>query len=82
LALALNGNGRTRQALELLEQAHAQWPQNTDLLFALATITRDLERFAEAVKYAEKLRQIAPGNTNYRILQEGLVQRLGTTPDL
>ena len=75
LALALNGRGRTEQALELLHGAHTQWPQNTDFLFALATMSRDLERFTEAREYIEKLVQIAPGNANYRGLREELTQQ-------
>ena len=71
-ALALNGSGQTRQALDLLETSRARWPQNNDILFALATMSRDLALFGEAREYVRQLLLINPGNPSYRAFADEL----------
>ncbi|MDG2501488.1 MAG: multiheme c-type cytochrome [Porticoccaceae bacterium] len=53
--IALNGQGRGREAVEVMIRALANDQQNRNLLFALATISRDLGQRAEARDFAQQL---------------------------
>jgi predicted Zn-dependent protease len=53
--VALNSTGRPQDALAILKPANARHPADTDILTALATISRDIGDRAGAVTYAEEL---------------------------
>ncbi len=59
-------------AIAILTQAHTIHPRDRDILLALATMSRDVGRADEAVAWAEKLVEIAPGDPNARRLLEEL----------
>jgi predicted CXXCH cytochrome family protein len=53
--IALNGQGRSQEALQVLTRALTGDSQNRDLLFALTTINRDLGRLEDARIFAQRL---------------------------
>ena len=53
--IALNSQGRAREAVQVMTQALQRDNQNRDLLFALATINRDLGELADARSYAQRM---------------------------
>ena len=53
--IALNSQGRAREAVQVMTQALERDNQNRDLLFALATINRDLGKLVEARNFAQRL---------------------------
>lgn len=60
--IALNSYQRPDEALDVLHQAHIRHPDNRDLLYALVAINQDVRHFRSALKYAEKLAVLEPGN--------------------
>ena len=74
--VALNSQGRSQEALAVLDEALERHPFDRDLLYALATMNRDLGRFAEALKYASRLVEIFPDIPSFRQLEQLLRQRL------
>jgi tetratricopeptide (TPR) repeat protein len=59
-AVALNSAGRSDAALDMLRVIHARRPGDRDVLWALATISRDSERPQDAQLYARRLAEITP----------------------
>ena len=59
-AVALNSTGDPKQAIMILEQANAAFPENVDVLQALVSFHRDIGNHAAAKKYADVLQNIAP----------------------
>ena len=57
-AVALNSSGDAKQALKVLEQAQHQYPGNTDILYALLLINRDLGDQERAQYYENILRTL------------------------
>jgi tetratricopeptide (TPR) repeat protein len=53
--IALNGQGRSQEAVQVLTRALTSDSQNRDLLFALTTINRDLGRLEDARVFAQRL---------------------------
>jgi len=53
--IALNSQARAREAVQVMTQALERDNQNRDLLFALATINRDLGKLVEARNFAQRL---------------------------
>ena len=53
--IALNSQGRPREAVQVMTQALQRDNQNRDLLFALATINRDLGELADARSFAQRM---------------------------
>ncbi len=53
--IALNDQGRSQEAVQVLTRALAGDSQNRDLLFALTTINRDLGRLEDARVFAQRL---------------------------
>jgi hypothetical protein len=51
-------------------------PFDRDLLYALATMNRDLDRFEEALGYTSRLVEIFPDVPSFRQLEQLLRQRL------
>lgn len=58
--IALNSTGRAEAGISALEQAHGLHPNNRDILFALATINRDMGQASTSAMWAEKLRVLYP----------------------
>jgi tetratricopeptide (TPR) repeat protein len=67
--VGLNSQGRSREALTVLREALDRHPFDRDLLYALATICRDLERYPEALEYAERLVETSPQVPEFRQLE-------------
>ncbi len=57
-AIALGSSDKVKQAILVLQGAHNQHPQNTDILSALVAYHRDLGHRKAAVEYAEKLNRL------------------------
>jgi tetratricopeptide (TPR) repeat protein len=74
--VALNSQGRSQEALEVLAATLERHPYDRDLLYALATMNRDLGRFEEALRYASRLVESFPEVPTFRQLEELLRQRL------
>ena len=55
-AVALNSSGKTEQALSVLEQAQARYPNNTDILYALFSINHEQGNQQQAQYYENILR--------------------------
>lgn len=60
-SVALDSNGKRREALNVLEANHARHPTDRDTLLALATINRDIGARETALRYATKLQALLPG---------------------
>ncbi len=66
--VALYSGGDTGRALEVLAAAHERHPEDLELLTALATMSRDSGRRAEALNYANKLLTLQPNDAGLRRL--------------
>ena len=73
LALALNGTGDAEAAVSELRRAIAAFGNHRVLLFAVATILRDAQRYEEALVYARQLQRLF--GEEYRPLVEALGTR-------
>ena len=71
-ALALQKIGNTRKASTVLIAAHDQHPNNRDILFTLATLSRDRGDAETATQYANALLELAPDDPGARQLLESL----------
>ena len=71
-ALALQKIGNTRQATTVLIAAHDRHPGNRDILFSLATLSRDRGDLETAVQYAKALLELSPDDPGSRQLLESL----------
>jgi tetratricopeptide (TPR) repeat protein len=56
-AIALNSSGKSKQALNILELAQHQYPGNTDIIYALLSINKDLGNQKKAQHYENILRK-------------------------
>ncbi len=70
--VALNSSGKPLEAMMALKRAHERHPANRDILFALATISRDQGLGTEARQWALKLLELNPGDTGAQALLESL----------
>jgi Flp pilus assembly protein TadD len=70
--VALHSSGRQDEAVTVLTRARARHPDDRDLLFALATFSRDAGNTAEARRYAELLVRAHPDDAEGRALLESL----------
>ena len=75
-AIALNSAGDTKGALGVLEAAYEKYPGSQEILFGLVSINRDTGNIKSALKYAEKMQEMTPGQTNITELVDGLRQQL------
>lgn len=57
-AIALNSVGETKMALNVLEQAQLNYPNNIDILYALVSINRKLGKLEQAQFYENKIREL------------------------
>jgi len=71
-AIALNSAGQSQDAVNTLEAAHQRHPGNAEILFALATINRDMGQKSTAREWAGKLLALDPGNEQARSLLDSL----------
>ncbi len=74
--VGLNSQGRSGEALNVLEKALAQHPFDRDLLYALATMNRDLNRFDKALVYTARLLKLFPEVEAFQQLEQLLRSRL------
>jgi tetratricopeptide (TPR) repeat protein len=75
-AVALHSTGKTSRALETLKRAHERHPGYAELLFTLATVSRDSGDVEAAARYARQLIELAPGHPG----AAGLLRELGAGP--
>jgi Flp pilus assembly protein TadD len=68
LGIALNSLGRADDGIAVLVAALERFPQNTDILMALATIERDRSNPAAALDYAMRLQRLRPLDRNLQAL--------------
>ena len=59
-ALALNQFNRYEEAMKVLALIYDKQPNNREILWAMATISRDRGKLNEATTYAEKLLELDP----------------------
>jgi predicted CXXCH cytochrome family protein len=72
-AVALNSTGKAREAIDVLDAALARYPDDRDLLFALATFHRDAGARDQARRAAERLVLAHPDDEEGRALLQSLV---------
>lgn len=70
--VALNSAGQVEASISVLGKAHDLHPNNREILFALATINRDMGRTAQAMNWAEKLLALNPADPGTRQLLQSL----------
>lgn len=70
--IALNGQGRSQEAVRIMTGALARDSQNRNLLFALTTINRDLGRLEDAKGFAQQLVEAFPQDTAALQLHDSL----------
>ncbi|MDH3732141.1 MAG: tetratricopeptide repeat protein [Gemmatimonadota bacterium] len=61
-AIGLNSSGQTETAVSTLEAALRRSPYDRDILFGLATISRDAGRTDEALRYARRIAALWPSD--------------------
>lgn len=79
-AVALEGNGKRDEAIEVLMDNLAKHPEDRDTLGALIAFNRDAGDAAAALRYAEQLGRLEPGNQEVQSLLETLRSESGTPP--
>jgi Flp pilus assembly protein TadD len=72
LAVVLNAQGRTADAMRALDSARAQYPRDRDVLLGLALLSRDAGDTAAALRYARLLVEAHPQDAQGRALLESL----------
>jgi len=73
--VALNTEGRARDALAVLRPAVERHPNDQNLLGAIATIARDARRFDEALEAAKRLQALFPQQPEARAIVEDIENR-------
>jgi Flp pilus assembly protein TadD len=71
-AVALNGTGRPKQAIEALQRVISRHPYDRDTLAALIAYSREQDNPGQALAYARRLAELEPANAEVR----QLIQRL------
>lgn len=72
LAVALHSRRRVDEAMTILNENNRQHPNDRDTLVALVSFSRDAGDFVEALRYAQQLSAITPGDPNLANLIEEL----------
>jgi Flp pilus assembly protein TadD len=75
--VALHSEGRVDEAVAVLDGASTKHPYDLELLGTLVAINRDRGNFAAAIRHAERLSNLVPGNRNFRILLDQLRTQTG-----
>jgi predicted CXXCH cytochrome family protein len=76
-AVALHGTGEGARAIAVLEEAHRRRPANRDVLAALVTYLRERGEARAALRYAEQLAALVPGDPQAQALVAGLKRQAG-----
>jgi Flp pilus assembly protein TadD len=76
-AVALDSNGRRRDAIQALKDNLTKHPSDHDTLSALIGYSRDQGDIAGALHYAEQLARIEPDNVELKTLIETLRRQAG-----
>ena len=76
-ALALDALGQRAKAMETLTRSYRGHPHDRDLLFALATFSRNRGRMQDAIRYAKELVGVAPEDPGAKQLLKELESRQG-----
>jgi predicted CXXCH cytochrome family protein len=71
-AVALHSAGKVPQAIAVLEQANKRFSADQEVVLALVAFERDRGNRVAALKWAEELVALAPGDAQARKLLEGL----------
>jgi len=71
-AIALNDDGKSAQAIEVLKTLLRGAPENPDVLLALVTYCKQNGRVSEAKRYAERLKILAPNDAGVQQLYDSL----------
>jgi len=71
-AVALNSTGQSEKAITELKNVHDKHPNNRDILYTLATMNLDSERWDNALEYVNKLIALAPDDPRYSNLKQRL----------
>ena len=74
-AVALNGAGQTRAAIETLERSIKAHPYDRDSLAALVNFLEQAGDPAKALIYAQRLEELEPGNPQVRQMLKELTDR-------
>ncbi|HKW53459.1 MAG TPA: cytochrome c3 family protein [Stellaceae bacterium] len=61
-AIALSSAGQKDEALRLLAESHTRHPADRDILAALVSLNRDAGDHGAALRYAEELARLVPGD--------------------
>jgi Flp pilus assembly protein TadD len=77
-AVALYGTGEPARAIAVLEEAHRQRPASRNILSTLVTYLRERKDFKAALRYAEQLAILAPGDREVQAVVEVLRHQVGT----
>lgn len=77
LALALDGDGRTDEALAVLQEALAREPGHADLHLAMGTVMLGHGRFEEALEHGSRAIQANPQLPAYRFVHARALASLG-----
>lgn len=73
-AIGLHTQGKSTEAVKVLNEAFKDAPFDTDIITGLATILHETGDKKEAVKYADMLVSYHPNNSEYKQLRELLVK--------
>ena len=76
-ALALDARGQRAEAMDALTRTYRRHPHDRDLLYALATFSRDRGRMQDAVRYAKELTAVVPEDAGAKRLLKELETRQG-----
>ena len=80
-AVALNSSGQHEEALRVLEVNHLRHKADRETIAALISFERDAGDRVAALKYAEALGELAPGDPAVTQLIDELRQNAGRLPD-
>jgi tetratricopeptide (TPR) repeat protein len=74
-ALALEALGQRAKAMETLIRSYRRHPHDRDLLFTLATFSRDRGKMQDAMRYAKELAAVAPEDRDAKQLLKEMESR-------
>jgi predicted Zn-dependent protease len=77
-AVVLHSTGDPTRAITVLEEAHLQRPADRDVLSALVTYLQERGDNKAALRYAEQLAALAPGDPQVQGLVEALRRQAGS----
>jgi predicted CXXCH cytochrome family protein len=75
-AIALHSAGRSNEAMKILKENLARYPEDRETLLALITLNRDVGETGTALEYAEQLSRIVPNDQDIARLSADIRSRL------